>query len=164
MIVLCSDWRYTCVVDWDAWFDSWEPIDKYFQDWRIDKEIFIPDTGQVPWIPLFLTSMIHSTLQLVELVALLSYLISQVWYNSGFICTRNTPWSGQFFERVVNALHDPCKKDEMGPGFLRDQVSSTHTLYTNLLHIVLRKWLEARQRWALYIALPMLHSQRCGIL
>lgn len=67
-----SDWDVICHVDLDAWFASWDPISAYTRGWPADKDLLIPDAGQLwlnsgvvcvrrrPWVVGFLARVIDA--------------------------------------------------------------------------------------------------------
>jgi hypothetical protein len=57
----------------------------------------------------------------------------QVWLNSGLMCARSVDWTVDFFERVLNAVHEKGMDENSNPvkfGFKRDQPAMWHVLAT----------------------------------
>jgi hypothetical protein len=57
----------------------------------------------------------------------------QVWLNSGLMCARSVDWTVDFFERVLNAVHENGVDENSNPvkfGFKRDQPAMWHVLAT----------------------------------
>jgi hypothetical protein len=88
-------WDVLLHLDMDAWFASWAPLEEVTAGWPADKELLLPDAGQL-WL--------NSGLLIARGAA---------------------PWSARFFAAVLDARHAGAEAgadgDEAGAGFKRDQ-------------------------------------------